>query len=362
MFKLSSIGRVTFFMSTLLCLPFLGAHAAQLDDVANEADIEAVEQFQPYFYLGAKVGQMHYQNACESWSITCDGNDVGFGAYAGYQAWQFLGFEAAYLDLGEAVANYSESGVTNSYSGSMKGWELSAVTRFSLSENLELFAKAGSFYWDGDNRGPNSYHSDSDWAPMLGAGVEYKLSPSWSARLEYQYVDSLGSELIGGSNGHLTTLGISYRFGQSSNKTQSPVTETSLSLTEQTPPVTPKPVVLPAITVVSLFDFDSSELTNADALTPVIERLSQFPASIVNIKGYTDSKGNADYNLALSLRRAQAVADYLIAAGIKAEQIKVHGYGELAPVMKNDTASHRHQNRRVIVHFQSTTSVMKPEI
>lgn len=356
MFKLSSMRGVTLFASTLLCLPLGVSYAGQLDDV------KVAKEFEPYFYLGAKVGQMHYQNACESWSIACEGNDVGFGAFAGYQAWQYLGFETAYIDLGEAVANYSESGVNNTYTGSMKGWELSAVTRFSLSENLELFAKAGSFYWDGDNRGPNSYRSDSDWAPMVGAGIEYKLSPSWVARLEYQYVDSLGSELIGGSNGHLTTLGISYRFGQSYSKNQAPVAETQLVSTEQIPPVTTKPVVFPAITVVSLFDFDSSELTNPEALAPVIERLSLFPATIVNIKGYTDSKGSADYNLSLSLRRAQAVEDYLIAAGIKAEQIEVHGYGEQAPVVTNDTPSHRHENRRVIVHIQSTTSAMKPEI
>ncbi|GIU41732.1 outer membrane protein A [Shewanella sairae] len=356
MFKLSSIRRVTFFASTLLCLPLGVSYAAQLDDV------EVAKEFAPYFYLGAKAGQMHYQNACESWSITCERNDLGFGAFAGYQAWQYLGFETAYLDLGEAVAKYSESGVSNTYTGSMKGLELSAITRFSLSENLELFAKAGSFYWDGENRGPNSYHSDSDWAPMLGAGVEYKFSPSWVARLEYQYIDSLGSELIGGSNGHLTTLGISYRFGQSPTKKQPPVAETPAISTEQIPPITAKPVVLPAVTVISLFGFDSSELSNPDALTPVIERLTQFPTAIANIKGYTDSKGSAGYNQALSERRAQAVADYLIAAGVKAEQIEVHGYGEQSPVTKNDAPEHRYKNRRVTVHIQSTTSEMKPEI
>ncbi|MCG9729878.1 OmpA family protein [Shewanella sp. Isolate13] len=356
MFKPSSVRSFSIVLSTLLYLPLAVSYAAQLDGA------EPAQEFEPYFYLGAKAGQMHYQNACESWSIACDGNDVGFGGFAGYQAWQYLGFETAYLDLGEAVAHYSESGVDNTYIGSMKGWELSAVTRFSLSESFELFAKAGGFYWDGDNRGPYSRNSDSDWAPILGAGVEYQLSPSWVARLEYQYIDSLGSELIGGSNGHLTTLGISYRFGQSAEKVQPPVKEIPVTLPEKIPPVTPKTLVLPAVTVTSLFDFDSSKLTNPDSLAPVVERLKQVPTAVANIKGYTDSKGNAAYNQALSERRAQAVADYLIAAGIKPEQIEVHGYGEQFPVMKNDTPEHRHENRRVLIHIQSTTSEMKPEI
>ncbi|GIU22321.1 OmpA family protein [Shewanella schlegeliana] len=356
MFKPSSMRSISIVLSTLLYLPLVVAYAAQLDDV------EPVKEFESYFYLGAKAGLMHYQNACESWSISCDGDDVGFGGFAGYQAWQYLGFETAYLDLGEAVAHYSESGVNNTYTGSMKGWEISAVTRFSLSESFELFAKAGSLYWDGDNRGPHSRNSDSDWAPMLGAGVEYQLAPSWVARLEYQYIDSLGSELIGGSNGHLTTLGISYRFGQAATKTQPPAKDTPVTLPEKIPPVIPKPVVLPAVTVTSLFDFDSSELTNPDSLAPVIERLKRAPTAVANIKGYTDSKGNAVYNQALSERRAQAVADYLIAAGIKPEQIEVHGYGEQFPVMKNDTSEHRHENRRVLIHIQSTTSEVNPEI
>ncbi|ABZ75550.1 OmpA/MotB domain protein [Shewanella halifaxensis HAW-EB4] len=356
MVKLRSIANVSIVFSTLLYLSLGAVYAAETDNS------EAANEFDPYFYLGAKAGQMHYQNACESWSISCDGNDVGFGGFVGYQAWQYLGFETAYLDLGEAVAHYSESGVNNTYTGSMKGWEISAVTRFSLSESFELFAKAGSVYWDGDNRGPQSRNSDSDWAPMLGAGVEYQLSPSWVARLEYQYIDSLGSDLIGGSNGHLTTLGISYRFGQSATKAQPPVKETPVTLPEKIIPVTPKQIVLPALTVISLFDFDSSELTHSGSLAPVIERLKQSPEAIANIKGYTDSKGNATYNQALSERRAQAVADYLIAAGIKPEQIEVHGYGEQFPLMKNDTPEHRHENRRVLIHIQSTTSEMKPEI
>ncbi|ABV86251.1 OmpA family protein [Shewanella pealeana] len=356
MFKLSLKANVSIVFFTLLYQSLGSVYAAEADSS------EPANEFAPYFYLGAKAGQMHYQNACESWSVSCDGNYVGFGGFAGYQAWQYLGFETAYLDLGEAVSGYSESAVNNTYVGSMKGWELSAVTRFGLSEDFELFAKAGSFYWDGDNQGPYSRNSDSGWAPMLGAGLAYQISPSWVARLEYQYIDKLGSDLIGGSNGHLTTLGISYRFGQKKPASVSQVKEKPITLPEKVIPVTAKPVVFPALTVTSLFDFDSSELTNSDSLTAVIERLNQVPTAIANIKGYTDSTGAAAYNQALSERRAQAVADDLIAAGIKPEQIEVHGFGEQFPVMKNDTSEHRHENRRVLIHIQSTTSEMKPEI
>jgi len=200
--------------SSVLPLCVLGLSTLSLVALADESS--ALEKqdaaFSSYFYLGGKVGQMHYQSACEPWSISCDGNDLGIGAFAGYQLWEHIGFEAAYLDLGEAVAVYPESGVNQTYIGSMSGIELSVLGRLPVSENIDLFAKAGTFRWDGENKGPVNRKTDSDWAPIAGLGVEYKLSASWVARLEYQYIDSLGSDYIGGSNGHLTSLGLSYRF------------------------------------------------------------------------------------------------------------------------------------------------------
>lgn len=201
-------------MSSLLSFCLLGLSGISFITCADETtppeDLEGA--FSSYFYLGGKVGQMHYQNACEPWSLSCDGNDSGFGAFAGYQLWEHIGLEAAYLDLGEAVAVYPESGVNQTYTGTMSGIELSILGRLPVSENIDLFAKAGTLYWDGENQGPFNRKTDSDWAPIAGFGLEYKLSASWVARLEYQYIDSLGSDTIGGSNGHLTTLGLSYRF------------------------------------------------------------------------------------------------------------------------------------------------------
>ena len=339
----------SFSFFTLFSVMFSSAASAN----PNDSEYAQTPSFESYFYAGAKVGQMHYQNACEDWSISCEANDTGYGVFAGYQFWQHLGFETAYLDLGEAVADYSESGVDNRYVGTMKGWELSAITRMNLSENFELFAKAGSLYWDGDNQGPLNTTSDSDWAPMVGIGLEYAMTPSWIARVEYQYIDSLGSELIGGSNGHLTTLGISYRFGSSHSKTKpapQPMTEPAI-----VEPIVPAVITLPALAVTTLFEFDSSEVSEVAPLMSVLERLLQQPTTIANIKGYTDSKGNVEYNQALSERRAQAVADYFISQGVKPQQVEVHGYGEQSPILDNNSENHRHENRRVLIYIPPMT-------
>ena len=293
--------RTSSILSLLLNLSISPFAASAVD--SNSLDIQEPE-FSSFFYLGGKMGTMHYQNACEAWSISCDGNDLGFGAFAGYQLWEHIGFEAAYLDLGKAVAVYPESGINQTYSGTMSGIELSLLGRLPVSENLDLFAKAGTFRWEGENRGPFNNKTDSDWAPIAGLGLEYKLSASWVARFEYQYIDSLGSDYIGGSNGHLTTLGLSYRFGQKSSQPEPTIQPVTLPVDNTQEPIEPEvipvPVVLAAIFVTTLFDFDSSTINDPLLFQAVIERLNSDSDAKVLITGYTDSKGSAEYNQALS--------------------------------------------------------------
>lgn len=75
--------------------------------------------------------------------------------------------------------------------------------------------------------------------------------------------------------------------------------------------------------------------------------LKKYPQSKITVKGYTDSLGDPNYNIDLSRRRAQAVADALAARGVKAENITAVGYGAANPVASNKTAAGRAQNRRV---------------
>ena len=69
--------------------------------------------------------------------------------------------------------------------------------------------------------------------------------------------------------------------------------------------------------------------------------------SQVTITGYTDSVGSDAANLDLSKRRAETVAGYLIAHGLKAKTLKVTGRGAADPVAPNATAEGRASNRRV---------------
>lgn len=97
------------------------------------------------------------------------------------------------------------------------------------------------------------------------------------------------------------------------------------------------------------FAFDSANLTPSSGamLDEAVKILKRHSDLKVQIAGFTDSVGPDDYNQGLSQRRAQAVADYLIAHGANASNITVKGYGESEPVASNDTEAGRALNRRV---------------
>ena len=97
------------------------------------------------------------------------------------------------------------------------------------------------------------------------------------------------------------------------------------------------------------FEFDSAKLTAGSTATldEAVQILKRHSDLKVEIAGHTDSQGNDDYNMGLSKRRAQAVADYLIAHGANANNIMVKGYGETDPVANNGTKEGRAANRRV---------------
>ncbi|MBZ9794850.1 OmpA family protein [Mesorhizobium sp. ES1-4] len=82
-------------------------------------------------------------------------------------------------------------------------------------------------------------------------------------------------------------------------------------------------------------------------LTEVEGVVGKCPSLKVEVSGYTDSDGPPEANKQLSERRAQAVADAIVAAGIPRTQISAAGYGEDRPVAANDTPKNKALNRRI---------------
>jgi len=98
-----------------------------------------------------------------------------------------------------------------------------------------------------------------------------------------------------------------------------------------------------------LFDTGKSDLRSGarEALAKLTGIVLNYPSLHLAIEGYTDSTGGADFNQALSEKRADAVQDYLIQQGLPAASLSAKGFGMNNPVADNSTAEGRQKNRRV---------------
>ncbi|MDR8393547.1 OmpA family protein [Aliifodinibius sp. S!AR15-10] len=84
-----------------------------------------------------------------------------------------------------------------------------------------------------------------------------------------------------------------------------------------------------------------------DELDRLAEIMTEDPDLRLIIRGYTDNVGDPNTNLKLSVARANAVKEYLVARGVNTNRVFAFGYGETNPVASNDTEEGRRQNRRV---------------
>ncbi len=96
------------------------------------------------------------------------------------------------------------------------------------------------------------------------------------------------------------------------------------------------------------FKYNSAELSpdSIPVLNSLITMLKAHPHMKLEIRGHTDNVGSAEYNLKLSLRRAEKVKEYLVKNGITDTRLKARGLGESKPIAPNDTEEGRQKNRR----------------
>lgn len=101
------------------------------------------------------------------------------------------------------------------------------------------------------------------------------------------------------------------------------------------------------------FDFDRSSIRPEsymvlDLLAKVLNRYTDLNFEIA---GHTDSVGHQDYNIVLSVLRAQSVVKYLIGKGVAKERLAYKGYGGAQPIASNKTREGRGKNRRTEIRI-----------
>ena len=105
------------------------------------------------------------------------------------------------------------------------------------------------------------------------------------------------------------------------------------------------------------FATDSADISSGfyNPLNNLASSFKQYDQNSIEIVGHTDSTGGYQYNMGLSQRRAQSVANYLVSQGVNPSRVTTRGAGPDQPVASNNTESGRQQNRRVAVSYTHLT-------
>lgn len=298
------------------------------------------------FYAGAKVGQASFHDGIKDNLGSYHRNSVTYGVFGGYQILNRdnlgLAVELGYDDfgrvkgrsLGQTYFKHTNHGAHLSFKGS---YNLGGLT--SALDGLDVYGRAGVAlvrsdykFYDVTNGGARIHDAGRHslrTSGMFAAGVEYALPslPELALRLEYQWLTRVGkfrtqdapnssidyNPWIGSIN-----AGLSYRFGQGA-----------------------APVVAPEV-VSKTFNL-SSDVTFAfgkanlkpqakATLDGIYGEIAQVNNANVAVAGYTDRIGKDAPNVKLSQRRADSVANYLVAKGVPAQNISAVGHGKANPV------------------------------
>lgn len=270
---------------------------------------------------------------------------------------------------------------------------MNVITSFNPKGNFSPYLIAGAGYLDTETE-----LGTSDNGPTGSAGVGMKVrfgdSP-WSLRAEWRM-----RHAFGGDNSYtdqLSSVGVRYSFGDSGSDytVLAAVPETNAAVPQDSdgdgivdsrdacpnsPPGTPVNVAGCARDVdqdgvaddqdrcagtaagikVNRDGCQAIELNNvyfaieSAVLNDYAKRALDASASVlasnaearVEVGGHTDSSGPEDYNMKLSQRRAEAVRQYLVQAGVDLSRLTVRGYGESQPISSNETVLGRSDNRR----------------
>lgn len=325
---------------TAIALVVAGLAAASVAQAAPQANT---------FYVGAKAGQASFHDGIKSNTDATNPrslnfgngyhrNSVTYGVFGGYQVLNQdnfgLAVEAGYDDFGRV--KFLRNGKTN-VKHTNHGAHLSVKGSYGLTEGLDFYGRAGAALVRSDYKVYNSKGARVRGAgehslrvsPMFAAGFEYALPslPELALRLEYQWLARVGKLRTGHTENSSVdynpwigsiNAGLSYRFGQGAA------------------PVVAPEVVSKTFNLASdvTFAFGKANLKpQAKAtLDGIYGEIAQINNVNVAVAGYTDRIGKDAPNVKLSQRRADSVANYLVAKGVPAQSISAVGHGKANPV------------------------------
>ncbi|MBU3823399.1 MAG: OmpA family protein [Candidatus Oceanisphaera merdipullorum] len=286
------------------------------------------------WYLGAGAGYADSSDI-ERNNTGLQGDGYAISAFTGYNFSDYFGAELGVNRFGQDVD-------TNALN-------LSVIGRMPLSERVSLFGELGALAYDVK---PGA--GDHDVAPIYGAGMTYRASDLVDVQARYRRVEDMGDVSKNGFETDVNNYMLELVLHPGRGATTPPpvaavVQQPQAEITYETRSVTADGSIY--------FAFDKSDLSGESRATlDEVARFSQEnPDYQVELAGYADRLGTAEYNRKLSERRALAAKDYLVQRGVAAQNIQTAWYGsELA---EGITEEERQRDRRVDAKAQATIEV-----
>ena len=243
----------------------------------------------------------------------------------------------------EVEGLYRQNNNGNFFGGRAITGQISQVT--AMANFLYDFNATGTFVpYIGAGAGVGFIDSDYNLGSTTFAyqgilGVGYNATPNLRFNLEGRYIGTTNPSVAGTSwtNNNIAALvGVQVKFGAA-----------------PPPPPPPPPQVAPPSFMV-FFDWDRSNLSQQALATirQAADAFKQKGSARITATGHTDTSGPEAYNMALSLRRANAVKDALVRDGVPAQAITVIGRGEQGLLVQTGDGVREPQNRRVEIVIQ----------
>ncbi|QIW14985.1 hypothetical protein A4G20_00670 [Pasteurellaceae bacterium RH1A] len=304
------------------------------------------------FYVGAKAGWGSFHDGLKQLDSKYNGTDtyginkntVTYGAFVGYQILNTQHFglatEVGYDFFGR-VRGHQPASVKEkqTFAHRAHGAHVSLKASYPVLADLDVFARAGVALVNNKYKTVDidtyekSYTKRFQTSALFGAGVEYAITPALAAHVEWQWLNNVGKageptlSKIGATDYRpdlqSVQAGITYRFGQGAAPVAAPEVVTKNF----------------AFSSDVLFAFGKSNLRPeaANALDGAYNEIQGLGLAdpAVQVNGYTDRIGKDAPNLALSQRRAETVANYLVSKGVNPANLTAVGYGKANPVTGN---------------------------
>ncbi|WP_235281965.1 Ig-like domain-containing protein [Thalassotalea sp. ND16A] len=321
----------------------------------------------PYngWYIGGQLGQaqtdVSQQEIDDAFnevgiiasSVSVDDSDMSYGVFGGYQFNQYFALQLGYLDLGEREVRFTGEAhelpdfydaAEHIYPDTGKGFNLSAIVSYPLTERWKLSGKAGLFDWQRDyDTFTNNDDVGSD--DISGTDLMLGIEAGYHFRRDLQFFASYETITLKNHDVDQFSLGIRYFFGQSTPKAIPALPKKALPVIAKVAPV----IVEPVVTEPEIVEPEVMQLVKAPEPISIYFALDKFnidaqshkkvkqaqnilanePDLIAIMTGYSSTIGLPDWNYQLSNWRVHQVAKLLYLNDVRISRLSTAYQGDV---------------------------------